>query len=382
MFSDCPASIFTMCQSFLLSSIHCGTETPGNSGSATPSHLLSFLIRHLHTSSNLHEELHHSFFLYLLMGHRNFVGLPEYASCLFFLVVPLFLLFLVMYNATMSRSGRDIDNNSDGVINKPFEADTSSMSTNRMQKSSYEGQGQCKLHVYCGIWVVLVDLFVAGLVCVIGYVILCEQSSSFARFKLTGISPVKDAVSVAFAMWESIAYDLDIRRSHSTEIMWLIFSSVSCLAYFLYIIVSSVMVSCSNHDAVFMKRRESVLRGGNEMALLFFLTVLLSVMSMHHSVLSFSVVLPLVPAMFVYVLLMTTTRLPWLARPLLLAASILVSPPVLVFLFAAITGDSVQSDHFSVLGQLLSGFVNEVSTAPAHNSNYFVYLQAQEYFVM
>lgn len=68
------------------------------SSTATPSHLLSFLVRHLHTSSNLHEELHHSFFLYILMGHRHFIGLPEYASCLLLLVAPLFILFFTMGN--------------------------------------------------------------------------------------------------------------------------------------------------------------------------------------------------------------------------------------------------------------------------------------------
>ena len=82
------------------------SATATATATATPEHLLSFLMRHLHTSSNLHEELHHSFFLYFLMGHRHFIGLPEYASCLLLLTLPLLLLFLVMYDLSSKRSIR------------------------------------------------------------------------------------------------------------------------------------------------------------------------------------------------------------------------------------------------------------------------------------
>jgi hypothetical protein len=44
-------------------------------------------------ANNLHEELHHSHFYYLIMGHRHFVGITEYASNYLLLLVPIILAY-------------------------------------------------------------------------------------------------------------------------------------------------------------------------------------------------------------------------------------------------------------------------------------------------
>jgi hypothetical protein len=48
-------------------------------------------------TSNLHEELHHSHPLYLLMGIKSFVGLPEYAPPLILSFVPIISIYLVIH---------------------------------------------------------------------------------------------------------------------------------------------------------------------------------------------------------------------------------------------------------------------------------------------
>lgn len=50
-----------------------------------------------HITSNLHEELHHSHPLYLLMGTKSFVGLPEYAPPLLLSFIPIIAIYLVIH---------------------------------------------------------------------------------------------------------------------------------------------------------------------------------------------------------------------------------------------------------------------------------------------
>ncbi len=53
-------------------------------------------------ANNLHEELHHSHFYYLMMGHRHFVSIMEFATNYLLLVTPILLAYLLHCRATQS----------------------------------------------------------------------------------------------------------------------------------------------------------------------------------------------------------------------------------------------------------------------------------------
>jgi len=77
--------------------------------------LQDVLMQLVRTSSNLHEELHHSHFFYLLLGRRHFLGLPEFAPSLILILLPLVMLLWRLVSVS-SGSNADVKNNNSTKI--------------------------------------------------------------------------------------------------------------------------------------------------------------------------------------------------------------------------------------------------------------------------
>jgi hypothetical protein len=331
---------------------------------ATPAHLLSLIVRHLHTSSNLHEELHHSFFLYLLMGHRHFVGLPEYASCLLCCVLPLLLLFLAMYDQarglffctapplsaqdrsdpssdehtgdhtdddhtdgqTNNRTDDHTDDNTDINTASGLIAEASKHTLSApVSREALEGRlallrrGACALSL---------DALSGTVACVIGYMLLCEWAAQRCEGASCPVAVAESWSSVVttiimpvYLLYQSMApAALQFQQGQTKDVgmaeLWYFFTSMCCVAYTWvllgwYCVASSDVGDkeqrerLSSGDSSGLRREEKMDRTsawlkGYGVAFFLLLSCVMSVLSMYHSVLAFALVIPLVPVIFMY----------------------------------------------------------------------------------
>ena len=60
------------------------------------------IMKLVRVANNLHEELHHSHFYYLMMGHRHFVSITEFATSYLLLVTPILLAYFLHCRAIQS----------------------------------------------------------------------------------------------------------------------------------------------------------------------------------------------------------------------------------------------------------------------------------------
>jgi hypothetical protein len=77
--------------------------------------LMDMLEGMVRVSSNLHEELHHSIWFYMLLGSRLFVGLPEYAPVLLLALVPLMIMMFQLSSILLNSRDENADSDDDKI---------------------------------------------------------------------------------------------------------------------------------------------------------------------------------------------------------------------------------------------------------------------------
>lgn len=294
----------------------------------TPNRLLSLLVRYMHCSSNLHEELHHSGFLYLLMGPRHFVGMPEYACCLLLLVLPFFLLWLSV------------------VMEEVRISSYVSGSVPTSGHLSYWTVGTSKR---AGGLSLLLDAVVGVCVCVLGRSLLPQLGSSFD----IDLDHVKGRVSAA-ALAHSALFCLGPDEDWVLE--WCLFTVMCCALYGSTLLLFHML---SPRWGVVVWFR------GYVSCFMLLIACLMSLLAMHHSALAFALVVPAVPLAAVLFLAhsysssSTSTgskRYVW--RGVCLVCGILTSP---VSLLVALHLTSGGFESFrAILSPFLVGFREEV----------------------